>query len=53
MFLVINLSFHMFRPMMAITKTRRTEHHTQDQTQYRRPTVKEHDHHWDSQQDFN
>jgi hypothetical protein len=25
------------------------EHHTQ----YRRPTVKEHDHHWDSQQDFN
>jgi hypothetical protein len=22
-------------------------------TQYRRPTVKEHDHHWDSQQDFN
>jgi hypothetical protein len=27
--------------------------HTQDQTQYRRHTVKEHDHHWDSQQDFN
>jgi hypothetical protein len=27
--------------------------HTQDQTQYRGPTVKEHDHHWDSQQDFN
>jgi hypothetical protein len=22
-------------------------------TQYRRPTVKEHDHHWDSQQDSN
>jgi hypothetical protein len=53
----------MFRPMMAIirrrptlqhfTKTCRTEHHTQHQTQYRRPTVKEHDHHWDSQQDFN
>jgi hypothetical protein len=45
--------------MMAITKTRRTEHHktppthTQDHTQYRRSTVKEHDHHWDSQQDFN
>jgi hypothetical protein len=38
-------------------KTRRTEHHrtlphTQDQTQHRRPTMKEHDHHWDSQQDF-
>jgi hypothetical protein len=30
-----------------------TEHHTQDQTQYRRPTVKEHYRHWDSQQDFN
>jgi hypothetical protein len=27
--------------------------HTQDQTQYRQPTVKEHDHHLDSQQDFN
>jgi hypothetical protein len=27
--------------------------HTQDQTQYRRPTVKEHGPHWDSQQDFN
>jgi hypothetical protein len=27
--------------------------HTQEQTQYRRPTPKEHDHHWDSQQDFN
>jgi hypothetical protein len=26
--------------------------HTQEQTRYRRPTVKEHDHHWDSQQDF-
>jgi hypothetical protein len=25
----------------------------QEQTQYRRPTVKEHDHHWDSHQDFN
>jgi hypothetical protein len=30
-----------------------THTHTQDQTQYRRPTVNEHDHHWDSQQDFN
>jgi hypothetical protein len=35
-----------------------TEHHktpsthTQEQTQYRRLTVKEHGHHWDSQQDF-
>jgi hypothetical protein len=27
--------------------------HTQDQTQYRRPIMKEHDHHWDSQQDLN
>jgi hypothetical protein len=42
-----------------IHKTRRTEHHntpsthTQDHTQRRRPTAKEHDHHWDSQQDFN
>jgi hypothetical protein len=27
--------------------------HTEEQTQYRGPTVKEHDHHWDSQQDFN
>jgi hypothetical protein len=26
--------------------------HTQDQTQYRRPTVKEHYHHWNSEQDF-
>jgi hypothetical protein len=27
--------------------------HAQDHTQCRRPTVKEHDHQWDSQQDFN
>jgi hypothetical protein len=27
--------------------------HTQEQTQCRRPTVKEHGQHWDSQQDFN
>jgi hypothetical protein len=39
-FLVIKLSLYMFRPMMAITKTRRTEHnklpstHTQDKTQW-------------------
>jgi hypothetical protein len=45
--------------MSQFTKTHHTEHHkppsthTQDQTQYRRPTVKKHDHHWDSQRDFN
>jgi hypothetical protein len=27
--------------------------HAQDHTQYRQPTVKEHDHHWDLQQDLN
>jgi hypothetical protein len=30
-----------------------TRTHTQEQTQYRRPTVKEHDHQWDSRQDLN
>jgi hypothetical protein len=30
------------------TEARRTKRHTQDHTQYRRFTVKEHDHHWDS-----
>jgi hypothetical protein len=32
-------------------RTPQTSVHTH--TQYRRPTVKEHDHHWDSHQDFN
>jgi hypothetical protein len=49
----------MFRPMMAIMGQNttnllpHTHTHTQGQTQYRRPSEKEHDHHWDSQQDFN
>jgi hypothetical protein len=49
MFLVIKLSLYMFRAMMA-TKLRP---HTQDHAQYGGPTVEEHDHRWDSQQDFN
>jgi hypothetical protein len=48
-----------FEGDQQFTKIHCTEHqkppstHTQEQTQYRRSTVKEHDHHWDSQQDFN
>jgi hypothetical protein len=35
---------------IAQNTTKLRPHHTQDHTQYRRPTVKEHDHYWDSQQ---
>jgi hypothetical protein len=44
----------MFQPMKAIIAqdTTKLHPHTQKHTQHRRPTVKEHDHHWDSQQDF-
>jgi hypothetical protein len=51
--LVVKVIIYMFRSMMAIIGTRRTEHHIQDHTRYIRPTVKEHDHHWDLQQDLN
>jgi hypothetical protein len=44
-----NVFSNKIKPLHVSARIRRTEHHTQ----YRRPSVKEQDHHWDSQQGFN
>jgi hypothetical protein len=50
--MLFDMSCTYCKPVWLQGKNTKLHPHRQDQTQYRWPTVKEHDHHWDSQQDL-